>query len=220
MKKITGWALLAALMAALAGNSIDAQEKKEPYRPKIALVNIAKVLKEYDKANAQGKQIADQRQGYLNQVNNYRTQLNEMNKKLAIATDAAMKDKITKDMTLITRQIEDVDAQAQKNLGEQSNATVVSVYKEIRETITAIAESNGLELVIAYPDASDAKDLDSPVVAQLKLQTPAMMPFYHKNIDITAYVVDTLNKRYPVSKAATGAVTPDSNVKPVSGTSK
>ena len=227
VKKFLGMALLAASVAGFAAmnntaqdSRAVAQEKKtgEPYRPKMALVNIAKVLKDYDKANAQGKAIADLRMGYLNKVNTLRTQLNEKNKEMAQAADAVKKEAVTKQMTELTRQIEDIDLQAQKQLGEMSNNTVVSVYKEIRETIAAIAEANGLELVMAFPDASEPKDMDSAVVAQLKLQTPALMPFYHKNIDITKYVIDTLNQRYPAPKASAGAGSPDANVRPASGT--
>jgi Skp family chaperone for outer membrane proteins len=178
-------------------------------------VNIAKILKDYDKANAMGKQISELRQGYLTKVNDLRMQLSEKNKMLPTISDSAKKEALDKEMRAITRQIEDIDQQAQKTLGEMSNNTVVTVYKEIKETITAIAEANGLELVMAYPDASEQKDMDSPVVAQIKLQTPALMPFYHKNIDITKYVVDTLNQRYPAPKSTAGAGTADPHVKPV-----
>lgn len=224
MKKAFAWLVLAALVLGFgADRDSRAQEKAkgEPYRPKIALVNIAKVLKDYNKANYEGKRISDRRMEYLKVVNDQRTKLNEMNKDLAKAPDAAKKDAITRDMTAITRQIEDLDGKAQKELGDMSNNTVISVYKEINETIAAIAEANGLELVLGYPDASDPKDANSAIVAQLKLQTPALMPFYHKNVDITDYVVKTLNSRYPSPGAAgASATTTDKNVTPAAGTNK
>jgi Skp family chaperone for outer membrane proteins len=214
-------AFLAALIAVsgFQGQTTAQAPKSEPYRPKMALVNIAKVLKDYEKANAMGKQISELRKGYLDRVDAYRKQMTDMNKEMMKTPDISAKEKIQSEMTAIQRKIEDIDREAQAKLGEMSNNTVVSVYKEIKETIAAIAESNGLELVLAYPDASEAKDMDSPVVAQLKLQTPALMPFYHKNLDITSYVIQTLNQRYPAPKAV-GGTTPDNSIKPVSGSGK
>jgi Skp family chaperone for outer membrane proteins len=212
VKKSLGFLVLMTLVGSF---SLAGSASAENFRPKMAIVNVAQVLKEYNKANYQGKLISDRRMQYLEAVNAQRAKLNDMNKNLAKQSDNAVKDKITKDMTEITRSIEDLDAKAQKELGEMSNNTVVSVYKEIKETIAALAESNGLELVMGYPDASDPKDMDSSIVAQMKLQTPALMPLYHKNIDITETVIKTLNSRYP-SPGATAA--PGTGVKPVSST--
>jgi hypothetical protein len=90
-----------------------------------------------------------------------------------------------------------------------SNDTIVRVYQEIKSVIFDIAKTNNLDMVLCYPAATKPEDENSPQVAQLMLQTPALIPFYHSGMDITKYVVDTLNARYPSQKP---------EVTPVSGT--
>jgi Skp family chaperone for outer membrane proteins len=186
-------------------------------RSKIALINIAKVLKEYKRANVQGKEIAEKRKQYLDQVNALRNAINDKNKQIADPkTLQAQKESLQKEMVGLQRQIEDIDRVAQKELTELSNNTIVKVYNEIQETTKAFADAYGFELILAYPDATTPTEANSPVVAQLKLQTPALMPFYHKNVDITDSVIKALNDRYPAPevKASTS-----STVTPASGTS-
>lgn len=55
---------------------------------------------------------------------------------------------------------------------------------------------------MCYPDASTPEDEKKPAVAQLKLQTPALIPYYHRNMDITDVVIKTLNTRHPAPPVA------------------
>ena len=51
-----------------------------------------------------------------------------------------------------------------------------------------------------------------PTVAQLKLQTPALIPMYQRNMDITEVVIVTLNRRHPAPPVATNPTTPAPDV--------
>jgi Skp family chaperone for outer membrane proteins len=192
----------------------------QPQRSKIALINIAKVLKEYKRANAQGQEIATKRKQYLDQVNALRTAINDKNKQIADPkTPQDVKERLQREMVQANRQIEDIDRTAQKELGEVSNNTIVKVYSEITEITKAFAEAYGFELVLAYPDATSTTEASTPVVAQLKLQTPALMPFYVRpGIDISDSVIKALNERYPAPEAKAPAPG-SSGVTPASGTS-
>src|SRR5262249_10218766 len=78
----------------------------QPQRSKIALINIAKVLKEYKRANVQGKEIAEKRKQYLDQVNALRNAINDKNKQIADPkTLAAQKEALQKEMVALQRQI-------------------------------------------------------------------------------------------------------------------
>ncbi len=101
----------------------------------------------------------------------------------------------------VQRKIDDVDRQAQRELTALSNETIVRVYQEIKGVIYDIAKTNNLDMVLCYPAASKPEDENSPQVAQLMLQTPALIPFYHHGMDITEVVTKTLNARYPSEKA-------------------
>lgn len=220
---LSGIAVLSIAMIAMAQSTPPAGgDKAAPAAPKpqrIVIVNIAQVLKEYNKTNAQGAEITKLREGYVSKVTAFRTQLKDINDQYQKAAAPDAKTKLENQAKAIQRQIEDVDIEAQKVLGNRSNEVIVSVYKEIKGVIEAIAKANDLDMVLCYPAATDTKMEDSPAVAQLMLQTPALIPFYHKGVDVTPYVVKTLNQRYPAPVTPGGMGLPDPKATgPISGT--
>ena len=175
----------------------------QPSRPRIALVNIAKVLREFNKANADGQAITKKRQEYVDRVRPMREKLAALSKTLQATADPVQKERIQKDALAQNRMIEDLDQEAQRVLGEMTDKTIVDVYQSIKTTINDIAVANNLDLVMCYPDASNADDEKKPAIAQIKLQTPALIPFYHRGMDITDVVVVTLNRRHPAPPVVT-----------------
>lgn len=220
MKRIfTILALLATGLVFSAPAEVQSQEKAAPRPQRIYIVNIAKVLRDYNKANNLGAEITRKRQDYVTQVNALREQLNVVQKDFTNSAVPEDKKKLQEKALGIQRKIEDIDRDAQVELTKASNDTIVAVYQEIKGVIKEIATVNGIDMVLCYPAASKAEDENSPQVAQLMLQTPAMIPFYHNNMDITEVVIKTLNARYPSAKPAAGAAAPMNNggVLPVSG---
>jgi Skp family chaperone for outer membrane proteins len=169
----------------------------QPRAQRIVIVNIAKVLRDYDKANERGTEITKRREAYVNQVQGKRTKLADLNKQFTMAQNPDVKKQFQEQALLVQREIEDIDRTAQAELTKLSNETIVDVYKEIKGVIFDIAKTNNLDMVLCYPAATKPEDENSPQVAQLMLQTPALIPFYHSQMDITHVVVETLNKRYP-----------------------
>jgi Skp family chaperone for outer membrane proteins len=169
----------------------------QPTRPRIALVNIAKVLREFNKANADGQAITKKRQYYVDQVKPLREKLAALSKAIQATQIPAEKERLQKEALNVNRMIEDLDAEAQRVLGEMTDKTIVDVYSSIKTTINDIAVANNLDLVMCYPDASNPEDEKKPAIAQIKLQTPALIPFYHRGMDISDVVVKTLNLRHP-----------------------
>jgi Skp family chaperone for outer membrane proteins len=174
-----------------------------PQSQRICIVNIAKVLRDYNKANFQGAEITKKREYYVKQVQAYREKLTQLNKDFQGATNPELKKQIEEQARATQRKIEDIDREAQRELTQLSNDTIVRVYQEIKGVIYDIAKTNSLDMVLCYPAASNEKDENSPQVAQLMLQTPALIPFYHHGMDITKVVTDTLNARYPSPPAPT-----------------
>lgn len=185
-----------------------------PRPQRICIVNMPKVLKEYDKANFQGAEITKKRQAYVTLVTGKREKLAEINK-LYQSTKVPEQQKQFQEQALaIQREVEDIDRNAQTELTKLSNDTIVQVYQEIKGVIADIAKTNNLDMVLAYPAATKPEEENSPQVAQLMLQAPALTPFYHRGMDITDVVVQTLNARYPSKKpeinaaGGTGVTTP------------
>jgi Skp family chaperone for outer membrane proteins len=179
----------------------------QPRPQRIVIVNIAKVLRDYNKANFLGAEITKKREAYVKRVQAYRDQIAEVNKRFSAASDPQMKKQLQEEALGIQRKIEDVDREAQRELTSLSNDTIVRVYQEIKGVIFDIAKTNNLDMVLCYPAASKAEDENSPQVAQLMLQTPALIPFYHHGMDITEVVIKTLNARAPGYESA-GKVDP------------
>lgn len=180
-----------------------------PRPQRICIVNMPKVLREYDKANFQGQEITEKRQAYVSLVTGKREQLAEINKQFQTQQDPAQKKVLQEKALAVQREIEDLDRKAQAELTQLSNDTIVRVYQEIKGVITDIAKTNNLDMVLAYPAATKPEEENTPQVAQLMLQAPALTPFYHRGMDITDVVVQTLNARYP---------SPKPKVQPVGGT--
>ena len=162
----------------------------QPRAQRIVIVNIAKVLRDYDKANERGGDITKRRELYVNEVQKLRTRVADLNKQFTMATNPDVKKKFQEEALLVQRQIEDIDRTAQAELTKLSNDTIVDVYKEIKGVIFDSAKTNNLDMVLCYPAATRAEDENSPQVAQLMLQTPALIPFYHSQMDITHVVVE------------------------------
>lgn len=190
----------------------------QPQRPRIALVNIAKVLREFNKANADGQTITKKRQEYVDRVKGPREKLAALSRQIQSTPLPAEREKLQKEAVVINRTIEDIDNEAQKTLGEMTDRTIVEVYQNIKTVINDIAVTNNLDLVLCYPDASSAEDDKKPAVAQLKLQTPALIPFYHRGMDISEVVVKTLNIRHPAPPVALTPTAPmGAPIQPVGG---
>ena len=168
-----------------------------PRPQRICIVNMPKVLREYNKANFQGQEITENRQAYVSLVTGKREKLAEINKLFQAAQNPDQKKQYQEQALAIQREIEDIDRKAQTELTQLSNDTIVRVYQEIKSVITDIAKTNNLDMVLAYPAATKPEEENSPQVAQLMLQAPALTPFYHRGMDITDVVVQTLNARYP-----------------------
>jgi len=219
MKKLIPFgAALLALAAVMHHRGTDAQAQAPAAAAasgsKIRLVNIAKVLRNYAKANVMGKEITEIRAVLVQKMTKLRADIETKRAEMVkTATPQAKKEEMERDITAIQRQIQDLDREAQKQLGSMSNDTIVKVYKDIKDVIERIAVANSLELILCYPDASLPAEENTAAVAQLKLQTPAAMPFYHRGLDITDFVIDALNKANPVAAAPTG----DGAVQPVGG---
>lgn len=206
-----------SILASDVRGQAPAAPAAQPQRPRIALVNIAKVLREYQKANADGQNITKKRQEYIDKVRPYQEKMASLNRQLQIQQNPTEKEKLQKEALAMNRAVEDLNGEAQRVLMELTDNTVVEVYQNIKSVINDIAVTNNLDLVMCYPDGNGPEDEKKPVLAQMKLQTPALTPFYHRGMDITEVVVLTLNKRHPAPPVASMPAPMGGNVTPVGG---
>ncbi len=168
----------------------------EPVR--IAYVNIPKVLRHFERANAEGAKISQQREAYVNQVKTERAALENLTDQYQATDDEQILKTLQEQALATQKRIEAIDKEAQQQLTERSNGTIVEVYTQIRSVIEALAKDRGLDVIEAFPAPTVPEEERSPQVAQLMLQSPALMPFYVKReLDLTDEVIERLNKKYP-----------------------
>jgi Skp family chaperone for outer membrane proteins len=200
-------ALATVGLACLSPAAFGQGNTTQPRPQRIVIVNIAKVLRDYNKANFKGAEITKKREVYVKQVQALQDQVAAINADYVKATNPDVKKQLEEKARGLQRQIEDIDRQAKRELTQLSNDTIVQVYQEIKGVVYDIAKANSLDMVLCYPAATRPEDENSPQVAQLMLQTPALIPFYHSGMDITKVVVETLNARYPSPGATTAGGT-------------
>lgn len=191
-------ATLTAVLALVVVGSVRAQAPASS-GTRIAVVNIAEFLRNYERAKESGEYLTQQREFYLKQVQGLREEMNSLQEK--VRTGGSKEDAEMR-VTEIQRQIQDIDRDAQRKITKVADDSVVAIHKEVRYFVSQVAKAQGYDLVFCYPGAVDEEELGQAVVARMNLQTPAAMPFFiNPSIDITANVTETANKWYRDSKA-------------------
>jgi Skp family chaperone for outer membrane proteins len=171
-----------------------------------AVVNINKVLKNFNKAQQLNNFISTKVNGYGQQITAKRDELTKLQGEIAKAVTAEQKDQLQKRGLQLEREMQDLDVEARKDISAQQGTIAVGIYRDIEGVIQRVAVANGFDLVLSYPDATaDAEMYSQPNVVR-KLASQAAIPIYYKpHIDITDAVVQTLNATFPVAAPAAAA---------------
>jgi Skp family chaperone for outer membrane proteins len=214
-KKIV-WAIGALVLGAsvYVGSSLWAQTGPAPAAPasppqpktRIAFVNLAYILKHYDKVNALTADMKASYQVYERQAKDKKAMMEKYEAENAKPeTPAAKREANLVEMTKLKRDIEDINNMAKKALGEKSDANTVTLYQEIQDAAARYAMANNFEMVLQFSDAFTQEDYSSPMNIMSKMQTRACLPMYYQSgNDISLQVVTNLNDAY--KKANPGVV--------------
>ncbi len=166
---------------------------------KIAVFNMAAVMKQYEKAKYKVAQLNEERKELSVELLSMREDYVNLQKEM-IQTEQSprrMEELAIRKRELL-RKIEDTDRDIQKKLNEKSNAVISQVYDEIRSVAEKLMEAKGYEIVFAYPDATTPEEMKTPYVKELKLKPRAAQPFaVNKHVDLTDAIIKELNTRYP-----------------------
>ena len=195
-----------ALNVILAGSRTSSNAPKLPAdhaaQPRIGLVNMAKLLKEYKEGNTKGAAVMTRRKEVLDKISAKRVKIATLQGELVKTDDkkaqTALEEKI-KDMTQL---VADMEKEAVQELKEMSDHAVVESYQEIKKAIAEIAQANNLDLVWSYVDFLDPKDEQNADLLRNRLNIPAATPLYHKHVDITDQVLKMLNDAPPEAHAS------------------
>ena len=204
---------LSALMTvgAIAGGSFAQAPTPTPARStgRIAVFNVAKVMRDYQKWQAFAKVMNEKRIAASATIVKTRTEINNYQQQLATEVAPTKKDELNKKVVELTRNLEDQDRTLRKQLDDESAGYLKNLFLEIQTCVKAVVDANGFDLVMAYPDALTKEEMESPMYFDLKLRPNAAMPFYvSPSADMTDILIATLNARYPAPAATPAASVP------------
>ena len=174
---------------------------------KIAFINLAYVLKNYHKVDALAKEFKLRYETYEADAKQKKAQIEAMDLENSKPdTPAAKREENLQKITVLKRNIEDINANARKALAPQSEANTVGVYLDIQSAATKYAMANGFEMVLQFQDGFTQEDYNSPMNIMNKMQTRALIPmYYQQGNDISLQVVNSLNEAYKKANPASAA---------------
>jgi Skp family chaperone for outer membrane proteins len=201
------------IMAALAatagmgvfGTWVAAQNTPAPATPpatkptlKIGIVNLNMVLKEFKKANAMGESLIKQAQEKENQIKAQEDAIRKQVIEAQKLTDTVARDAQIKALEKQQFDLSGVVADQKKAFTKLQSDMAVAVYDNVRQVIDSIARTQGLEMVLTYPDITDEKERGKPPDAfRILSNTGTMVAWKHPGLDITDSVIATLNHYFP-----------------------
>lgn len=218
MKRTVGiLAGLAAMGVSIyLGSHVLAQQPPQtqaapPLQSKIALVNLAQVIKNYEKFKNFQAQLKTEMEPLQKEIEAKKGQLAakeaEGNKP---ETPAARREQLQKEIKAIQREMQDKIDEANNVLAKKRVEQLQTIYRDVQDAVTAYARAYNIELVLQFSDSIDPAEKVSPAALQAKLGNQACFPLYNDpRMDITNPVTQMLNQhmsKQPIQQ--TGATAP------------
>lgn len=171
----------------------------EQIRPTIVVFNMAALMRDFGKAKYQVRLLTERRTKMSADLVRWRGEIDRVQKEVKEAKDPEVKERLNKDLLDLARKIEDRDREINKKLNDEASAIISSLYDDVKSVVDKTAKAKGYQLVLAYPDAVTRDEQTNPYVKELKLKPQAAQPFFvSPQTDITAELVEVLNKAHPV----------------------
>jgi Skp family chaperone for outer membrane proteins len=183
---------------------------------KIAVINLAKVINNYDKWKAfkeeykkEYDRVFEQRVAPIKV--NYESLKKQLEDPKALPDQ---KETASRELKKLEFQIQSIADEAKAILGKKEADQFVQLYREVRDAVKACATYYSIDVVMHYNDAFEQKDLDTAQNVARKMGQAACMPLYvNPECDLSDVVTRYLNQY----NKPTSAVTPASGTSTGSG---
>jgi Skp family chaperone for outer membrane proteins len=187
------------LTAQQAGTAASAAA---PRSTRVAMLNLAYVIKNYQKYVAFQNEMKGAVKQFEEKINAKKAMLEQMSKEAQTA-QPERKDQLLKQATSLQRELEDLNNDAKNYLGKKGDEQMVILYREVQDASQRYALAQGIDLVLHYTDATTPQEASNPMTIARKLQSSGCMPLYWtQGVDISYDVVMALNTAYGGGKAA------------------
>ncbi len=189
---------------------------------KVAVFNVAKVMKDYQRWQYYANMMNQKRTAAAADLGKLRGEITKLQEDIQKEPIKQKQEEMAKVLVNKQREFEDKERVVRQQLDAESAGYLKNLFNEIQRAVVAIVEQNGFDVVFAYPDAITKEEMDSPLYYDLKMRPQAAMPFYvSPSADMTSVLVETLNKNFPPPGPVpqTGAAAPSApGVQPAGGT--
>ncbi len=210
---------LAALgVGVYLGNQVWAQQANPqaarpqvaPLQTRIALVNIAQVIKHYNKYKNYQAQMEAELAPLKKEL--------EAKKAAAIAkeneatkpeTPTARREQLQKEIRAMQREMQDKVDEINSSTAKKRLEQLQTIYRDVQDAVAAFAKAYAYELVLQYSDGADTTEKMSGPALQQKLGNGACFPLYvDPRMDITEPVIQMLNQHHAQTLQQTSATAP------------
>jgi len=166
--------------------------------PRIAVFNAAKVMSEFQKWKYWSVTMVNRRIASSGELAKLRAEMTDIQKQAEKATLVPEREKLVQMLLDKQRQWEDMDRQAKNRIDEEAASHLKVLYSDIQRAVAAFVQSNGYDIVFAYPDAITPQDKERPEYIQSMVLPGGAMPFHvSKSVDLTDSLIALLNKSFP-----------------------
>ncbi len=185
-----------------------------PLRTRVALVNLATVIRIYSKAqNFQRQLIEDAKKLDHDRLEPLRLQITQ--KQAAFQkpdASQAVREQLERELRQLQLQLRNEEEDARKQMNTKQSDWTVQLYKEIEEMVKSYAKAYDIELVLFFSDPINPANAYDPAVIQNRLSMRAALPMYSApGMDISEAIANELNRKIggsPSPAAAAPPVTP------------
>jgi Skp family chaperone for outer membrane proteins len=194
-----------------AGGASAAAAPARADSPRVAVFNVAKLMKDFQKWQYYAVTMNNERIDAATELLRLK---NEMDKMREVAEKETQKEKIEQWVKAIKdkqRQFEDREGFYKTDLDAKASKHLRELFNDVNLAVSGIVERDAYDIVFAYPDATNTQEAESQSYIDLKMRPQSAMPFYvSKRIDITQVMVDTLNTH----RKAPGAIPAEKKLNP------
>ncbi len=199
---ITLSSILAVGLAAYVVSHLHAQNggiqqvnAAAPAATRVAVINLAGVVKQYKKWEAFEDNYKNAAKEYEKAFEKKRDALVELKKAFDTTVENDKREQLQAQMKQVEREGQDLSEQAKKQLGKYREDNCVQIYKEVQAATERYARAHLIGLVLHYADAVTPAEIYHPMNVMHKLQTQSCMPMYiDPEMDITNHVAMMLNQ--------------------------
>jgi Skp family chaperone for outer membrane proteins len=210
MRATLGVCAIVLTLAALVGAghlwAEDKARKPPTHRTRIALLNLASILKKYDKYRDFQEEIKEVIEPFQRkdaslrmQGEKLRVELEKMARELSTGEQkgeeaAQGKEALQMKVIRLQRAMEDNQTEAKAMMAKKTEEGMKTMFQDLSEAAKRYATQNGLDVVLFYSDATTAVDYYSTPNIVRKLNSGALLPLTSRpGIDISKEVLDLLN---------------------------